>query len=88
MEEDSYRVPEYPDKEKGLFMDEQEFAKFSKTLFKKPILGYICGIFLNIVYLYSWMKNKSILSIIMILFVGYLIIQMILRKILNSNVLE
>lgn len=85
MEEDVYRVAEYPNQEKGFFMDEQKFAKFSKNLFKIPIFGYICGIFLNIVYLYSWRKRKSILSIIMTLFVDYLIIQIILKKLLKSD---
>ncbi len=85
MEEDVYRVAEYPNQEKGFFMDEQKFAKFSKNLFKIPVFGYICGILLNIVYLNSWRKKKSILSIIMTLFVDYLIIQIILKKLLKSD---
>ena len=59
MEEDVYRVAEYPNQEKGFFMDEQKFAKFSKNLFKTPVFGYICGILLNIVYLNSWRTKKE-----------------------------
>ena len=81
VEEKEYRVPEYPNKEKGFLFDEEKFGKFSKALFKVPIFGYICGIFLNIVYLYSWIKKKNIISILIILFIDYLIIQIILINI-------
>ena len=89
VEEKEYKVPEYPNKEKGFLFDEEKFAKFSKTLFKVPIFGYICGIFLNIVYLYNWIKKRNIISILIILFIDYLIIQIILVNIFKiKEVLE
>ena len=84
-EEGVYKVPEYPNQEKGFLFDEQKFANFSKNLFKVPYFGYFCGLCLNIVYIYSWRKNKSILSILMTLFIDYLIILIVLKKLLKSK---
>ena len=80
-ETEEYRVPEYPNKEKGFIFDEQKFAKFSRNLFNVPIFGYICGICLNFIYIYNWIKRKNIITISIILFIDYLIIQIILKNI-------
>jgi len=85
MEGDVYRVAEYPNLEKGFFMDEQKFAQFSKNLFRIPIFGYICGIFLNIIYLYLWKKKKNIFSILLNIFIDFLIISIILKKMNITN---
>ena len=39
MEDNEYRIPEYPNQEKGFLFDEQKFANFSKNLFKVPYFG-------------------------------------------------
>ena len=85
MEEEVYRVKEYPNKEKGFFIDEQEFAKFSYNLFKVPIFGIICSIYLNFLFLYSWRKQMNNLSIIVNIFINYLIIETILQKVFRVN---
>ena len=69
------------EEKKELFLDEETIGKFSKSLFKAPKFGYICGLFVNLVYLYFWIKKKNIFSIALILFIDYLIIEIILRNI-------
>ena len=81
MEEDSYKVKEYPDKEKGFFIDEQKFAKFSKDLFKFPIFGIIYGIYINILYIFTWRRKISFISILIRFFIQYIFIKIILLKI-------
>ena len=53
MIEKVYKVKEYPNKEKGFFIDEKKFAQFSFDLFHCPIFVIICGLYLNIVYILS-----------------------------------
>jgi len=78
--EENYKVPEYPNKEKGYFMDEQKFAKFSKNIFRNSIFGYLIGIYLNLVFLYCWRYQTGIIATLITLFINYLIIQIILVK--------
>ena len=85
MEEEVYRVKEYPNKEKGFFFDEEKFAKFSYDLFKVPIFAIICSIYLNILYIYFWRTQMSILSIVLNIFINYLIIESILQNIFKVN---
>ena len=88
MKEEEYKVKEYPNKEKGFFIDENEFAKFSYDLFNFPIFGIICGIFLNIVYILSWKRKMSIASILTKFFIHYLIIEIILINLLKIKNLK
>jgi len=83
--EKDYKIPEYPNKEKGFFMDEEKFGEFSKNLFKIPIFGYITAIILNLIYISNWRKKSSISSMIITFCINYLIIQIILGKLLNSK---
>ena len=85
MEEDVYRVAEYPNQEKGFFMDEQKFAKFSKNIFQNSIFGYLIGIYLNLVFLYCWRYQTGIIATLITLFINYLIIQIILKKLLKPD---
>ena len=85
MEEDDYKVPEYPNQEKGFIFDEPKFAHFSKTIFKFPILGYLIGIILNLLYLFLWKKGRSIISIMITIIINYLIIGIILKKVFKIN---
>jgi len=85
MEEEVYRVKEYPNKEKGFFIDEEKFAKFSYDLFKIPMFAIICSIYLNILYIYFWRRQMSNISIALNIFINYLIIEIILQKIFKVN---
>ena len=78
MDEEVYRVKEYPNKEKGFFFDEEKFAKFSFDLFNIPIFAIICGVYLNIFYFYSLIKKKTIFSILVNIFINCAIIEIIL----------
>ena len=49
MLDNKYKVPEYPNQERGFILDEQKFAKFSYDLFNFPIFAICSGIYLNIV---------------------------------------
>ena len=80
-----YKVPEYPNQERGFILDEQKFAKFSYDLFKFPILAIMSGIYLNIVYLFTCRRRMSIISTIITIFIQYLIIRIILTKLLKLN---
>jgi len=88
MEDEEYKIPEYPNQEKGFFIDEQKFGNFSKNLFKVPNLAYISAFCLNVIYINCWRKKMSILSILMTLFIDYLIIQIILKQMLKAKGLE
>ena len=80
-----YKVPEYPNQERGFIFDEQKFAKFSHDLFNFPIFAIISGIYLNIVYLFTCRRRMSIISTIITIFIQYLIIRIILTKLLKLN---
>ena len=64
-------------------MDEQTFSKFSREIFKFPIFVILCGLYLNFVFIYNWKKNKNIFSLMLILYINYLIIEIILKNILK-----
>lgn len=81
MKKEDNIIPKNSDQQNGFFIDEEIFGKFSKNIFKVPIFGYLCGICINIVYLYCWAKKKNIFSIAILLFIDYLIIEIILRNI-------
>ena len=80
-----YKVPEYPNQERGFILDEQKFAKFSYDLFNFPIFAICSGIYLNIVYLIYCRRKMSIISILINMFIQYLVIRTILTKILKFN---
>ena len=84
MEDQLYKVT-YKNKERGFIFDEQKFAKFSYDLFNFPILAIIFGLYLNIVYILSCKKKMSIITILIRLFIHYLILQIILNKLLKLN---
>ena len=61
-------------------LGEPYFSQFSKEIFKNMIFGYIIGIYLNFVYIYNWRKNKNIFSLLIILYINYLLIKIILGR--------
>ena len=80
-----YKVPEYPNQERGFILDEQKFAKFSYDLFNFPIFAIISGIYLNIVYFFTCRRRMSIISTLINIFIQYLIIRIILTKLLKLH---
>ena len=64
--------------ESNCILGEPYLSQFSKEIFKNAIFGYIIGIYLNFVYIYNWRKNKNIFSILIILYINYLLIKIIL----------
>jgi hypothetical protein len=85
MLDENYKVPEYPNQERGFILDEQKFAKFSYDLFNFPIFAICCGIYLNIIYIFFCTRKMSIISIIINIFIHYLIIRIILTKLLKPK---
>ena len=77
MEIESEKIIEEETESNGV-LGEQHFSQFSKEIFKNAIFGYIIGIYLNFVYIYNWRKNKNIFSILIILYINYLLIKIIL----------
>ena len=77
-----YNLPPFNEKEKHGFF-EQSILDFSIELFRNPVLGLSLGIILNILYIYSYFKSKSCLSIIFYIFIVYLLFSIILSKLAN-----
>jgi len=59
---------------------EQTILDFSSDLFKNPYLGYTLAFLLNILYIYTYCKSKSCISIIIYLFLTYLLSSIILSQ--------
>ena len=77
-----YSLPPFNEKpNRGFF--EQKIFYFSEELFKTPILGIALLLALNLVYLYLYIKSRSIISILFYLFLAYLVFSILLVKILG-----
>ena len=66
--------------ESNCILGEPYLSQFSKEIFKNMIFGYVIGIYLNFVYIYNWRKNKNIFSLLIILYINYLLIKIILGR--------
>ena len=75
-----YRVPDYPNQEKGFIFDEEKFGKFSKDIFNVPIYAILCAIYLNYFYIYSIRISMQLTSFIINFFINILLLEIILRK--------
>ena len=74
-----YNLPPFNEKvPRGYF--EQSILDFSSDLFQSPLLGFALGITVNILYIYSFYKSKSCFSIIIYLFIAYLLYSIIFSK--------
>ena len=74
-----YNLPPFNEKvPRGYF--EQSILDFSSDLFQSPLLGFALGIAVNILYIYSYYKSKSCFSIIIYLFIAYLLYSIIFSK--------
>ena len=75
-----YRIPEYPNKEKGFIFDEEKFGEFSSEIFNKPVIAILCAIYLNFVYIYSWSQNMNFITSLLTMFIRILIIRIMFNK--------
>ena len=74
-----YNLPPFNEKvPRGYF--EQSILDFSSDLFQSPLLGFALGIAVNILYIYSYYKSKSCFSILIYLFIAYLLYSIIFSK--------
>ena len=84
MEKESEKYSSINDEQQGNYIiGEEKFSKFSKEIFQKPIFGYLSGVYLNYIYIYNWRKNKNIFSLLLILYINFLIIKIILKNVLK-----
>jgi len=83
--EEEYRVPDYPSQEKGFILDEEKFGKFSSDIFKVPLFGIICAIYLNFYYIYSLKKPIQLATFIIGFFIQILSIEIILNMIFKPK---
>ena len=74
-----YNLPPFNEKVPRNFF-EQSLIDFSSDLFKNPYLGYTVAFLLNILYIYTYFKSKSCVSIIIYLFLVYLISSIIFSQ--------
>ena len=84
-EEEEYRVPEYPNQEKGFFFDEERFSKFSKDIFTVPLYALFCAIYLNIIYISSIRKSLQMSSLFISFFIRILILEIILNVVFKPK---
>lgn len=75
-------LPPFNEKEKRTYIEET-ILNFSSQLFRNPKLGLALSLILNILYLYSYFKKKSTLSMLSQFFLLYLISSIIISKLLN-----
>ena len=79
-----YNLPPFNEKvPRGYF--EQSILDFSSDLFQSPLLGFALGIAVNILYIYSYYKSKSCFSIIIYLFIAYLLYSIIFSKLFKRK---
>ena len=80
-----YNFPPFNEKEKHGFF-EQKILDFSKGLFKNKVFGIALALILNIVFFGLYFKSKSCFSIIISIFLVYLIFSIILFQLLNPQI--
>ena len=77
-----YNLPSFNEKEERIFI-EQKILCFSTELFRNPRLGLFLIVFINVLYLYAYFKSKSVISIILYLFLLYIVFSIVSSKLLN-----
>ena len=68
--------------------DLKDLTRFSNEIFSNKIFGFICGLYLNFIYIHNWLKNKNIFSLLIIIYINILIIKIILGKIFQVEIKE
>ena len=84
-EEEEYRVPDFPNQEKGFFFDEERFSKFSKDIFTVPIYAIFCAIYLNLIYITSIRKSMQMTTFFISFFIRIIIIEIILNVVFKPK---
>ena len=77
-----FSLPPFNEKPKRGFF-EQKIFDFSEELFKSPILGISVLLIINLLYLYTYVKSRSLISLLFYLFFAYIILSMIVAKVLG-----
>ena len=77
-----YLVPPFNEKPKRGFLEQKVFD-FSEELFRTPIVGIALLFALNLVYLYSYFKSRSVISILFFFFFAYLIFSILITNLLG-----
>ena len=79
-----YSLHPFNEKEKREFF-EQKILDFSTELFRNPKLGLSLAVALNLLYLYAYFKSRSVFSIILYLFLAYLVLSIVLSYLFGLN---
>ena len=69
-------VPPIAESKRANCLDEK-ILEFSSDLFKIPQFGYAISLILNLLYFYLWCKKTTIFSLIIRIFLFYLVIKLI-----------
>ena len=77
-----YSLPPFNEKPQRSYI-EQKIYDFSFGLFKNPIIGIALLLTLNLLYIYSCIKSRSIFSILLYLYLVYLVFSIVLSKVLG-----
>ena len=77
-----YDLPPFNEKEKHGFI-EQTLLDTSSELYRNQSLFFTLAIFINILFIYSWFTSKSVISILIFLFIIYLLSSIIISKFAN-----
>ena len=80
VQEEEYRIPDYPNQEKGFIFDEEKFGQFSSEIFSHPIYAIFCAVYLNLMYIYSLKKSMQLFPMILSFLIRIIIIKIILNK--------
>ena len=75
-------LPPFNEKPKLGFC-EQKIFDFSQELFENPIIGISVSLIINLLYLYTYVKSRSLISLLFYLFLAYIILSMIVAKVLG-----
>ena len=68
--------------------DLKDLTRFSNEIFTNKIFGFICGLYLNFIYIHNWLKNKNIFSLLIIIYINILMIKIIFGKIFQVKTKE
>ncbi len=77
-----YSLPPFNEKPKRSYI-EQKIFEFSYELFKSPIIGISILLVLNLIYIYTYIKSRSIISVLLYLYLAYLVISLVISKVLR-----
>jgi hypothetical protein len=79
-----YDLPPFNEKEKHGFI-EQNLLDISSGLFKNQTLGFTLAILTNFLFIYLYFKSKSCISLLIYLFLVYIIISIIISQLANIS---